>query len=515
MIQDNINDAGIKRIAIVGGGVTGWTVAAALAKGLRGLGINIVLIDTPGQSQVDLQCEAVTPTCIAFHQWLGLDEKDLLTTTGASFLLATQFNAWSDQQQHYFMPFSDHGFMLNRIEFPQYAIDRHLQGHSSNYDDYALAAVAARLGRFCHPSAQGASLLSTLNYGLTLNTHTYTNYLRAFARQLNVEHIIAGQSALQLGHDGYIESINLQDISNHTQFSALQNEGVVTADFYIDCTGAQGTLIEKALHVEWQTLSQQLPLTHIVSHARPIPPTQALPSQRELLTGTAGWIQKLYSQTHTEQQYFYHTDFTSPEQACLSIGAEENVHIKALSTGRRASFWHKNCLAIGEAAGNLSVLSAGNVYLVQSAILRFLNLFPTQITAGFNTAEFNRLTHLEYDHLEDFHILHYHLAANRGTAYWQQIATTSRSDRLLHRLELFKKRGLIPAYEGEIFSAGVWTSLLLGNGFWPERANPLIRSMDSNWIVQQLEKMKTLMYTAAEAMPAQSIYLSQQNLRHY
>lgn len=502
----------IKRIAILGGGMTGWTVASALANGLRGMGIELVLIDSAQQTERDLHCETTTPACITFHQWLGVAEKDLVAATGASFLLATQFTAWADQQQQYFMPFSDHGFMLNRIEFPQYAIGRYLQGNPLNFDDYSLAAVAAKAGRFCHPSAQDASLFSTLSYGLTLNTQAYANYLRALALQSGVSHVIAGVSALKLNNDGYIESITLGDTHGGVTSAWVNGDGVMAADFYIDCTGMQGNIIDKALHVEWQSLTGQLPVTHVINHVQSISPAQTIPSHRELRTGAAGWIQNLGSQTHTEQQYFYHSGFTGTEQACAAIGAAENAQATPLSIGRRKNFWYKNCVAIGESAGNLDVLSAGKLHLVQSAILRFIGLFPAQIEAKFNAVEYNRLTHLEYDHIEDFNVLHYQLAATQDTAYWQQLAGVTLSDRLLHKLELFKKRGLVAFYEGESFSAGVWTSLLLGNGFWPERYDPLIRSMDSQWIAQQLEKMKKMMRSAAEAMPTQSAYLNKQKV---
>lgn len=502
----------IKRIAILGGGMTGWTVAAALAKGLRGMGVDIVLIDSAQQSETDLHCEATTPACVAFHQWLGVTEKDLVARTGASFLLATQFSAWADQQQQYSMPFGDHGFMLNRIEFPQYAIGCYLQGNPVNYDDYSLAAVAAKAGRFCHPSSQGSSLFSTLSYGLTLNTQAYANYLHELALRSGVSHVIAEVSALKLNNEGYIESITLSDIHASATSIKVNSDGVMAADFFIDCTGVQANMIHKALHVEWQSHIGQLPVTHVINHVQPLSPAQAVPSRRELLTGEAGWIQNLCSQTHTEQQYFYHSGFTSAEQARAAVGAAENAQTKKLNVGRRATFWHKNCVAIGESAGNLDVLGAGKLHLVQSAILRFISLFPAQIAASLNAAEYNRLTHLEYDHIEDFHTLHYQLAATQDTAYWQQLVRVTLSERLLHKLELFKKRGLVAFYEGETFSAGVWTSLLLGNGFWPQRYDPLIHSMDSQWIQQQLEKMKKMMRSAVEAMPTQSAYLFKQKM---
>jgi tryptophan halogenase len=505
----------IKRIAILGGGMTGWTVAAALANGLRGIGIDIVLIDNAQQTETDLHCEATMPACVAFHQWLGVTEKELVARTGASFLLATQFNAWADQQQQYFMPFGDHGFMLNRIEFPQYVIGRYLQGKPVNYDDYSLAAVAAKAGRFCHPSAQDTSLFSTLSYGLTLNTFAYSNYLRERAVQSGVAHVIAEASTLKLNSDGYIESITLNHIHGALANTSVASQWIgsdrlVAADFYIDCTGAQGNVIGKALHVEWQSLSGQLPVTHVINHVQPISQAQSIPSRRELLTGAAGWIQNLSSQTHTEQQYFYHSSFTSAEQARIAIGAAESAQAKPICIGRREKFWHKNCVAIGESAGNLDVQGAGKLHLVQSAILRFISLFPARMAADFNAAEYNRLTNLEYDHIEDFHSLHYQLAATQDTAYWQQLARVTLSDRLLHKLDLFKKRGLVAFYEGETFSSGVWTSLLLGNGFWPQRYDPLIHSTDAQWIELQLEKMEKMMRSAAEAMPTQSEYLYKQ-----
>lgn len=512
MIAPDNHAPGIKRLAIVGAGLTGWTTALALAKGLHGLGIEIVIIDHPTHNQQDLQCEAAIPACVTFHQWLGLDEKELVAATGAGFQLATHFNAWSGPQQNYFMPYSDHGFILNRIEFPHYVIGRHLQGHRTHYDDYSLAAVAARHGRFCHPSAQESSLFSTLNYGFSLNSPAYTDYLREFALQLNVVHLVAEIDAIQQNHEGSIASIRLKDINNSS--AGLTANGVITADFYLDCSGAQGELINKILNIEWQSQASLLPITHVISHTQTLAATQALPSHRELRTAAAGWIQTLSSQTHTEQQYFYCADFTSSEQAHRESGATENALIKRLYSGRRASFWYNNCLALGEAAGNLGVMGAGNLHLVQSAVLRFLNLFPAQLPAALNAAEFNRLTHLEYDHIEDFHRLHYQLAASNqdtqgDTGYWRNIHTTPHSERLTCKLELFKQRGLIPFYEGETFSAGVWTSLLLGNDFWPERTNPLIYTMDVNWVEQQLAAMKNLMRTAADAMPTQAIYLRQ------
>lgn len=513
MTSNTQHSRAITRVAILGGGMTGWTVAAALVNGLRRMDIEIALIDSPTQTEVDLHSEATTPACVAFHQLLGISEQDLLAKTGASYLLATKFSGWADQQQEYFMPFNAHGFMFNRIEFSQYAISQYLNGKPLNYDDYSLSSVAAKTGRFCHPSSKEQSLYSTLNYGLTLNTHSYMAYLRALAEQLGVMAIRAEANAVKLDEQGYIESISMINIQSENNRTWINSSNVLHADLFIDCTGITAQLIEKALTVEWLPLTNRSPVTRVVSHTQMLPVGSALPIARELRTATAGWIQKNTTQKHTEQQYFFHTDFINNEQACAELNVDPaGTQSCLLRTGRRESFWYKNCIAIGKAACNPDQLAIGKLHLVQSATLRLLSLFPSKINSVFNRAEYNRLTHLELDHIEDFHALHYRLAGTQVSDFWKKVARSSGSDRLLHKLELFKKRGVIAFYEGETFPPCVWVSLLLGNGFWPQRCDPLIQSMDSQWIEQQLEKMKKMMCSAVEAMPTQSMYLHKQKL---
>jgi tryptophan 7-halogenase len=499
---------GVKRVIILGGGLTGWTVAIALANGLRGMDIELVLIDTPAQTEVDLHCEASSPACVAFHQLLGITEQHLVANTGSSFLLATEFKAWADQQQQYFMPFNNHGFMFNRIEFSHYAVSRYLAGNPVNYDDYSLAAVAAKKGRFCHPSAQETSLFSTLSYGLTLNTEAYTSYLRKLALQFGVTSIAAEANLVNFDKQGFISSITLENMPSGHSDKRVGADQTLSADLFIDCSGISAQLIEKALQVEWNLSVSNSPVTHVLSSAQLLPSGAPLPVSRELHMQASGWVQKNTTQTQVEKQYYYHADFISVEQVSSELGVDaDNYKTHKLQIGRREQFWYKNCIAIGASACNPDQLSIGKLHLIQSAVLRLISLFPSKINSLFNSAEYNRLTHLELDHIEDFHALHYRLAKTQVTEYWRQTAGAQLSDRLVHKMELFKQRGLIAFYEGETIPPGVWASLLLGNGFWPKRYDPLVNGVDHKSIDQQLEKMKTMMVSAAEKMPSQLNYL--------
>ena len=507
MDASRVKSRAIKHIAIVGGGMTGWTVAAALVRGLRGLNISIRVLDNHRYSAADAPIETTTPACVAFHDWLGISEPQLMEATGASYILATRFNGWSHARQNYFMPFGDHGFMLNRIDFTQYATSCYLRGSALDYDDYSLSAMAAKAGKFCHPSQKSASIFSTLSYGLVLNPSEYTAYLRKFALSSGVEQSAADVTDIRVDADGYIESLGL----------LTDNEkSTLVADLFIDCTGMPGLLIEGKLNVHWDSFNADSNKLHPVSHqlnlVKGVDGAQELPVARELEITSTGWLYKVTSQTTSVRQYYYHQGYTSPAQIESMVDAGYPIaQVQEVRTGRRKNFWNKNCVAIGHSAANPDVVSIGKLHLVQSAVLRLLSVFPSRLDTTFNSAEYNRLTHLELDHIEDFHTLHYHLAGTKAGEYWQAIACAKLSDRLRHKLELFRRQGIIPFYEGETFSAGVWASLLLGNGYWPQACTPLVDHQDQAWVTQQLEKMKAVIASAVAQMPSHAGYLRRQS----
>lgn len=505
----------IKRIIILGAGLTGWTVAAGIAKGLAGLNIHIVVVDDPVLCEKDDCCEASMPSIQAFHKFLEINESELIATTGSTYILATEYSNWSHEEQRYFLPFSDHGFMLQRMEFAQYFVSHVSRvGQAiagTNYDAYSLAAKAASMGRFRHPSNDPSSLLSTLDYGLQLNGASYTIYLSAYAKAIGVEHLQAKVIAAGLSAtDGLLTYLKVEAGSDAG--TAMDNEGKIYGDLFIDCTGQQAWLKNQLEAVDFQSCPL-LGTNSAVSFTSAA--EGAVPSASKIYRDDAGWYQQISAQNFLETRYYFNGDLTESDLVLQRLinghyktGADiGDVKLQHYRPGNDRTSWAGNCLAIGQSAGYAENFVVGKLHLVQSAVLRFLKLFPSDLVNGWQQQEYNRLTQAEFANLADFHALHYHLANDVSSVFWRE-AACHMSDSLKHRLRLFRERATIPFYENETVSSGMWTSLLLGCRFSVASYNPLINLVDSEWVNEQLTKMQTLMAQAADAMPSHAEYLN-------
>ncbi len=524
----NSIDGSIKRIVVLGGGMTGWTVAAGLANGLQGLNIELMVVEDENYNEQDRYCETSTPSVLAFHKLLGIKEQDLVAKAGASYKLATHYNQWASIRQDYYLPFSVHGFMLNRIEFPHYALCRHRQDQVLPYDDYALSAVAAKLGRFQHPSPEANSLYSTLNYGLNLPCKKYASYLQSYAQHLGVQ-VIAGSltQVIKSPVNDAIESIVVKGLSPAGSTAGATHERKISADFFIDCSGFSARLIAQEYGLAY-IKNDSLLANASVAMVTPVADVGSPSTTLNL--APAGWLANTVTQDASELRYFFNTNYTDQDQAMqwllkdsatnyssstIKVGGHDysQYQISLHPPGRREKSWQKNCVAIGESSGYLESFVVGKLHLVQSAVLRLLSLFPSLGDCSENRDEYNRLTEIEFEHISDFHALHYKFAntmdlLTKDSPFWRAANTAGISERNQYRLTLFKQRGTVPFYENETISTSMWTSFLLGNQLIPSRNDPLVDAMDPEWISNQLDKMKKLMLSAAQAMPTQAHYLN-------
>ena len=488
----------IRKILIVGGGTAGWMTAAALSHVLRGT-VRVELVESDAVGTVGVG-EATIPPILLFNALLGIDENEFIRETRATIKLGIQFRDWYRQGHEYFHPFGQYGSRIDAASFHQYWLRLNAEGLDDNLDDYSAPAVAARLGRFSRPLADPRSVQSQMTYAFHFDATLYARFLRRRAEAAGVTRHEGRISDVQLTDDGAIAGVRLDD------------GRALDADFFIDCSGFRGLLIEGALKTGYEDWSHWLPCDRAVALpcARVEPP---VPYTRSTAL-EAGWRWRIPLQHRTGNGYVYCSAHISDDEALARLRegldgeAMAEPNLLRFRTGRRKKAWNRNCLAIGLSAGFLEPLESTSIHLIQTAITRLLLSFPDTGFAAADIDNYNRLSQLEYERVRDFVILHYHATARDDSPLWRQVAAMDIPQSLRLKIDQFRSRGRVFRFEDELFQDTSWIAVLLGQGIRPERPDPITEILPLNATRERLHRMRAVIRDGVERMPTHDAFIA-------
>lgn len=454
----------IKKIVIVGGGTAGWMAAATCAR-VFGERLDITLVESEEIGIVGVG-EATIPQIHLLTQLLGIDEDDFLRRINGTFKLAIEFVGWGKPGESYLHAFGPIGRGLGMAEFQHYWWRAQAAGRLPAGDhlwNYSPAAVAARANRFAR-----LDRIEGLPHGLAHAFHfdaaLVSRYLRSHAEKRGVRRI-----------EGRIQNV-LQD--EHGLISALQLDGErrIEGDFFIDCSGFRGLVIEGALHAGYEDWTHWLPCDRAM--AVPCESASPLLPYTRASARAAGWQWRIPLQHRIGNGHVYSSAWMSDDEATVLLLA--NLDGKPLAdprplrftTGRRRKFWDKNCVALGLSSGFMEPLESTSIHLVQSGLSRLLTLFPPQRHCSALADEYNRQCIFEFERIRDFLILHYHLNG-RDEPFWQDRRNMRIPDSLAAKMELFREEGRIHREADELFTEVAWLQVMTGQGLRPRRHHPL------------------------------------------
>ncbi len=485
----------VKKILIVGGGTAGWMTAAALARWLEKVDIQVTLIESELIGTVGVG-EATVPGIHQFIKDLAIKESEFIKATNATFKLGIEFEHWAGLDKQFFHPFAGYGVQIEDRPFYKTWWSAKNQGYTEGLDKFCLCTQLAKAGKFAQPSFDESSRLAWYNYAYHFDASLFAKFLRAYAEQRNVKRI-----------EGKINHVQLDPTNGFIQSVSLESGQILEGDLFVDCTGMPALLIGKTLGVGYEDWSHWLPCDSALavqtkSVVEPDPFTRS--SAR-----AAGWQWHIPLQHRVGNGYVYSSQFISHEQAreelLNNLTGERVTEPKLIrfTTGMRNDFWSKNCVAIGLSSGFLEPLESTSISLIQTGINKLTSFLVNFEIDEKHVAEANRLNRLEYERIRDFIILHYKLNG-RSNPFWQHVRAMPIPASLEEKMALFRASGDIKMLEQESFKEDSWVSMYYGFGLQPHASAPLA---DPEQIQAIMNKMKNAVAKGVQLAPTHAEFI--------
>ncbi|MEO0576666.1 MAG: tryptophan halogenase family protein, partial [Pseudomonadota bacterium] len=351
-----------------------------------------------------------------------------------------------------------------------------------------------------NPCFHPDSSIGELPYAYHFDSALYGQFLRRYSERLGVKRI-----------EGLIDDVTLDGQTGHVTAVQLAGGDAVAGDFFIDCSGARGLLIKQALEADFEDWGHWLPCDRAL----------AVPSERfentalftRSIAHDAGWQWRIPLQHRNGNGLVYSSAHLDDNAAAdrlmgnLDTRAQADPKLIRFQTGRTRQQWHRNVTAIGLSSGFLEPLESTSIYLIQSAIVRLIHLFPHQGVTKQLVDEYNRQAKIEWETIRDFIILHYHLNERDDGDFWKDVRHMSIPDRIRQKIDMFRSNGTLQQDQFDIFLDPSWLQVMLGQGVTPRDYHPLADNVTDSQLREKLINTHKTKQQPLERLPTHDEFL--------
>ncbi len=492
----------VSKVAVVGTGAVVWIAACALRRAFRHRELDVTVVDTGGDLSVP-RARWTLPSQRGIHALLGIAEQEFLAATGATFKLATEHRGWQGEGSRFMHAHGELGSDLSGTPFYKYLLNEAIEGRAANGEDFSVATIAARQGRFARPMGEGDALTASFTYGFHLEDGAYAAFLRRHSAKLGVRDVAGDMLDVELTDSGDIAALR------------LANDVRVAADLYLDCTGAQAAVIGRLANNEHEDWTRWLPCDRMLSGVGRA--SASAPALTQTTATAAGWLWRIPTAAHVYAGYVYcsaHLEDDAARRALTgAVDGLAELRVEPLRAGRRRNPWTRNCVAIGAAALELEPLAGAGLHAAQLGIGTLIELFPAGPVDAVEAAEYNRVMQEHCDGLRDFTLAHYHVGAARAGEFWSAVRSTPLPERLAHKLDLFSANGRIHMYDYESFEETDWAWLLLGARHTPRSLELQIRARVAQIRPEQVAPLRDYVHRLVESMPRHMEFVQRSGAR--
>ena len=457
---------------IVGGGTAGWLTAGVIAAKHRARiqsgAFTVTLVESPTMPIIGVG-EGTWPTLRSTLSKMGVSESDFFRECDAAFKQGARFARWTTGAP-------DDGY-YHPLMLPQSFAQLNLVPHwLAAGDALSYCDAVCPQGRICDDGLAPKTISTpeydaVANYAYHLDAAKFAPFLqRHCCEKLGVRHVLADVRHVTLADDGDILNV------------VTEQAGEIAGDLFVDCSGFRALLLGDALGVPFRDCSDVLFCDTALAVQVPYESeTSPIASHTISTAQSAGWIWDIGLPTRRGTGHVFSSRHISDDDAERELraylgpaGKDLPVRKIAIRSGHRETFWKRNCVAVGLAAGFLEPLEASAIVLVELSAKLIAEQMPAcREVMDMIAARFNATTHYRWGRIIDFLKLHYVLTKRTDSAFWRDnVLPETIPERLKELLLMWKYQS--PWFHDEfdrveeVFPAASYQYVLYGMGFRTE-----------------------------------------------
>jgi len=483
----------VRRVVIAGGGTSGW-MAATMLSTFFGKLLDITLVESEEIGTIGVG-ESTVPPIVGFHELLGINEQHFMRECAATFKVGIWFENWARIGDRYIHPFGRHGQPTWMAEFHNFWLHSITKGSKVEIGEYCYEWLAAMKGKFAKRENP------RINYAYHFDAALYARYLRRLCEPKGVKRV-----------EGRIKEVRTHEGTGFVTALELMDGRILEGDFFIDCTGFRGLLIEGALKTGFEDWSHWLKCDSACAFQtivdEPAQPYTACYAHE------AGWRWNIPVQHRVGNGVVFSSRHMSDDEARAKLIKDSGgrpvkdpwlIRIKA---GRRKKAWNKNVVAFGLAAGFVEPLESTSIHTIMTAAVRLAHFFPFGGVNEPMIERYNELTRYELERIRDFVCMHYHYTERDDTPFWRECREMEPPESLTQRVELFRRGGYIYKVDGELFTVDSWISVMLGQRIQPGTYHHFARVNDEE-LKQYMAKHRAQVAQIVNALPPHAEFVKQ------
>lgn len=417
----------IESVIIVGGGSSGWMTAAALSKLCPHLEIGLVeskKVKTVGVG------ESTLGHINRFLELLELKDEDWMAYCNATYKNSIRFTNFRENDgTHFEYPFGPRFDLTDKSNgLDTWSLIKLLD---SSYTPETFAEFYNSNTFLAKYNKQSRNLDGKIrNYSFTYDT-AYHMDAELFGQYLKENIAIPNGVKHFYGDITGFKHYSANDVS--IEYLVMDEDTMIQADLYIDCTGFKSLLLEEYQGVPFQPFSNKL--ANDSAWACRIP---YIDREKEMHNVTDchaldnGWVWNIPLWNRIGTGYVYSSRFVSKEDAQKEFREHlaktdpkraeeaEMFHIN-IRHGKHAKAWVRNVCAVGLSYGFVEPLESTGLLTTHENIIKLVEVLNRRdgYVCKAEIDAFNYAVDYEVQNFADFVSMHYAFSMREDTPYWK------------------------------------------------------------------------------------------------